>query len=404
MSARGLATRLALVGVLGAIGSGCAGVPRPVVLGEIDQVRAGAAAGEARRYAPDAFARAEKLRGDAEAALTGGDTAGAQILAERALAAYAHAAVIARTARAEATATDARAALVAAEAERGALDADQARVAAEAEALEQQLRVTRDAQPIQPSGKADPDRERARLAAARALAMEARLLCAAARLLTPAPAPGTPASGASASGGPGARDARLEAPLDEAEAALVKVEAELAAPSIPAAPIDAVTRARAGCLAALTSIRRASSPTSRAPGAGDALLAELSAAGAFAPSRDDRGVTVVLRGVFLGRGGAGALTPQAEARLAELGKVAAAHPSFPVEIVVHTDKPLTAREEPDQKTRADAAARALLKGSGPSVRVMPLVAGNRAPVADPAGPERARNARVEIVFITPEGF
>ena len=393
MSARRLTATLALVGLLGAI-AGCAGVPRPMVLGEIEQVRTGAAAVEAGRYAPDAFARAEKLRADAEAAFTGGDTAGAQLLAERALAAYAHAQALARAARAEATTTDAKAALVTAEAELGALDADQRRVAADAEALELQLRVARDAQPIQPSGKADPEREKARVAAARALAMEARLLCAAARLLAGAPGSAQAASGA--------RDTKLETPVDEAEAALIKVEGELSAASIPAAPIDAATRARAGCLAALTAIRRASSPTSRATGAGDALLAELSAAGSFAPARDDRGVTVVLRGVF--SGGAGALTPQGEARLAELGKIAAAHPSFPVEIVVHTDKPLTAREEPDQQTRAGAAARALLKGSGDTARVMPLVAGNRAPIADPAGPQRSRNARIEIVFITPEGF
>jgi flagellar motor protein MotB len=385
VSARKLGATLALLATLASGALGCAGVPRPGVLGDVDRVRVAPAAVEAGRYAPDAFARAEKLRADAEAALTGGDPAGAQLLAERALAAYAHAEALARAARAAATTTESKAALVAAEAELGALDADQARVAADAEALELKLKVARDAQPIQPSGKADPEREKARVAAARALAMEARLLCAAARLLT---APGAAA--------------RPDAPLDEAEAALGKVEGELSAASIPAAPIDAATRARAGCLAALTAIRRAAAPTGRAPGVGDALLAELSAAGGFTPSRDDRGVTVVLRGVFAG--GAGALTPQGEARLAELGKVAAAHPSFPVEIVVHTDRPLAARDEPAEKTRAAAAVRALLKTGGDGVRAAPLVAGNQAPLADPAGPDRARNARVEIVFITPEGF
>lgn len=397
MSARKLTATLALLAswapvVWGA--SGCAGVPKPLVLDEVARVRTGSAATEAGRYAPDAFARAEKLHADAEAAFTAGDTAGAQLLAERALAAYAHAEALARTARASATTTEAKAALTAAEGELAALDADQARLVADTEALELKLKVTRDAQPIQPSGKADPERERARLVAARALAVEARMLCSAARLLTGF----GPALGPSAQG---ARNPTLEGPIDEAEAALVKVEGELAATSVPAAPIDAATRVRAGCLAALTSIRRASAPTSRAPGSGDALLAELSAAGAFVPSRDDRGVTVALRGVF---GGGGALSPQGEARLGELGKIAAAHRNFPVEIVVHTDKPLTGRDDAEQKTRADAAARALLKGAGDAVRVLPLVAGNQAPVADPAGPERARNARVEIVFVTPEGF
>ena len=33
-----------------------------------------------------------------------------------------------------------------------------------------------------------------------------------------------------------------------------------------------------------------------------------------------------------------------------------------------------------------------------------ILAGNAAPVVDPAGAEKARNARVEIVFVTPETF
>ena len=398
MSARRSGATLLLLAPLLWGAFGCAGVPKPPVLDEVARVRTGPAAVEAGRYAPDAFARAEKFRGEAESAFNAGDQAGAQLLAERALSAYAHAEALARTARAEATTTDAKASLAAAEAELAALDADQARVVADAEALELKLKVTRDAQPIQPSGRADPERERARLAAARALAVEARMLCSAARLLTG----GGPALGSGAAGAGGARDAKIEAPVDEAEAALVKVEGELSAATVPAAPIDAATRVRAGCLAALTSVRRASSPTSRASGAGDALLAELSAAGAYAVSRDDRGVTVALRGLF--GGGGSALSPQGETRLGELGKIAAAHKGFPVEVVVHTDKPVSGRDDAAEQARAGVAARALLKGAGDAVRVLPLVAGNQAPVADPAGPERARNARVEIVFVTPEGF
>jgi outer membrane protein OmpA-like peptidoglycan-associated protein len=109
---------------------------------------------------------------------------------------------------------------------------------------------------------------------------------------------------------------------------------------------------------------------------------------------------VTLRGVF----GGASLTPAGEARLAELGRIAAAHPSFPVALVIHTDKPLSDKEEPAQRARAEAAARALLKGAGNAVRALPLVAGNRAPIADPSGPDRARNTRLEVVFVTPEGF
>jgi len=227
-------------------------------------------------------------------------------------------------------------------------------------------------------------RERARLAAARSLSLEARMLCGAARLLAGGAAP----------------DEKAKAQLDEADAALVKVEGELAAATIPAAPIDGATRARAGCLAALTALRRAGSPTSRAPGGGDALLAQISATGGYAPARDDRGVTVSLRNVFAGA----SITPQGEARLVELGKIAAAHPTFPVEIVVHTDRPAGPREQDGLKARAEAAARAVEKGGGGKVRTLPLVAGNGVPLADPAGPDRARNARVEVVFVTPETF
>jgi outer membrane protein OmpA-like peptidoglycan-associated protein len=366
----------------------CAAVPKPSVLADVDQVRGGPAAAEASRYAPDAFAKAEKLRAEADEAFKSGDTAGAQLLAERALAAYAHAMGLARIARAEATTAEAKTALSAAEAELGGLEANLARVTADADALELKVRVNRDAQPIQPSGKADPERERARLAAARSLAVEARMLCGAARLLAGSASP--------------APDDKAKAQLDEAEAALAKIEGELSAASIPAAPIDGATRARAGCLAALTTLRRAGSPTSRATGAGDALLAQISATGNYAPARDDRGVTVALRNVF--SGGGAALTPQGEAKLVELGKIAAAHPTFPVEIVVHTDKPAGAREQDGLKARAEAAAKAVEKGGGGKVRTLPLVAGSGVPLADPAGPDKARNARVEVVFVTPETF
>jgi outer membrane protein OmpA-like peptidoglycan-associated protein len=367
------------------LAAACAPVPKPSVLAELDRIHDGAAAAEAKTYAPDAFARAEKLRGESTAAFDAGDNAGAQLLAERAIAAYSRALALSRIARAQETQKTAESALAKSDAELAALDADQARVGADADALELKVKVTRDAQPIQPSGKADPEREKARLLAARALAMQARLLCGGARLL--AATAGT--------------DAKLAAQVDEAEAALAKVEGELA--GTPAAtPIDGATRARAGCLAALTAIRRAGAPVSRAPGQGDALLAEISAIGKFEPARDDRGVAVALRGVFAG--GGDKLTPAGEAKLAELGKIAAAHTAFPIVVVLHTDKSLSDKEEAAQRPKAEAALAALKKAAGQAVRAQAFVAGNRAPLVDPGGPDKARNARLEIVFVTPEGF
>ncbi|WP_437716040.1 hypothetical protein WMF45_06265 [Sorangium sp. So ce448] len=425
MSAR----RLAGVAVAGVLLGACAPIPRPAVLDELDDVRAGAAAAESKRHAPGAFARAEKLRGDALAALGKEDRSGAQILGEQAIAAHAHAHALSRVARAEAAETEAKAQRSAGEASLAGLEAEQSRVAAEVDALDMRTKVARDAQPVVPSGKADADREKARLAAARSLALQARLLCGAARLLiAPAPQDSSQAASASPAGpqpagaspagaqptaaspaGAQPSSAELATQLEGATAAIKKLDAELAEASgstraIPA-PIDQASRARAGCLAALTAARRAATPVTRAPGAGDALLAELSAAGTWSPVRDDRGIVVTLRGLFAGN----ALTKAGEARLRDLALVATAHPSFPVAVVVHTDREISAREEPAWAARADAVVRALGPAQGAAAAgapagpsIAPFLAGSASPVVDPRGSERARNARVEIIFVTPE--
>ncbi|AUX20585.1 exported alanine-rich protein [Sorangium cellulosum] len=445
---------------MGALLGACAPIPRPAVLNELDHVRAGAAAAESRRHAPGAFARAEKLRREALAAFDQGDGAGAQILGEHAIAAHAHAHALSRVARAEAAEAGAKAQGADREASLSALEAEQARVAAEIEALDMRTKVARDAQPVVPSGKADPARERARLAAARSLALQARLLCGAARLLiapeqpgTIAPAqPGTAATQAqsgtaaavaqpgtaaavaqpgtaaavaqpgtaAAAAQPGTaaaqarpdtapRDAALVTQLEEATAAIKKLDARLAEAGGPAraapTPIDQASRARAGCLAVLTAARRAATPVSRAPGVGDALLADLSAAGTWSPVRDDRGIVVTLRGLFAG----GTLTRAGEARLRDLARVSAAHPAFPVAVVVHSDRDLGEREASAWAARADAVVRALRPTQGATAGaapqgppIAPFLAGAAAPVVDPTGGERARNARVEVVFVTPE--
>jgi hypothetical protein len=135
---------------------------------------------------------------------------------------------------------------------------------------------------------------------------------------------------------------------------------------------------------------------SRAPGVGDALLADLSAAGKWSPARDDRGVVVTLRGLFAGSG----LTPAGAARLRELAAIAAANPAFPIAIVLHSEKEPFARDEPTWKARAEAVVQVMRSPQAP--RVEPVLAGARAPLVDPAGSDRGRNARVEIVFVNPE--
>jgi outer membrane protein OmpA-like peptidoglycan-associated protein len=376
-----------------ALMAGCASVPRPSVVAEAGRVSDSPAAREAKLLAPGAFAHAEKLRREAEAAFDDGDHAGAQILAERSIAAYAHAGALARLARSIDASAKAEAELAKAGAELATLEADHARVQAEVDALELKVRVARDAQPIVPSRRADPERERARLAAARALALQAQLLCSGARMLVAA---GPAEAATKASTIPG--DAAI-APSDavkEAQGSLDQLTALLAS-SPPAAPIDQAARARASCLAALTSVRRAKAPVATAPGSGDALLAELSAAGAL-PSRDDRGVVVTLRDGDKSKISA-ALSRAAEAQLTELGRVAAAHPAFPVLVVVHLDKDGKTERELAH-AHAEAVTRVLAAAHAPKVEV--VVAGAVTPVVDPGGRHRARNARTEVVFVTPE--
>jgi hypothetical protein len=379
---------LLLVAALGA--AACAPVPRPDALGAADQAGKSALAADARVHAPSAVAHAEKLRRDAEAAFAAGDQTGAQFLAEHAVAAYAHAHALARMARAQTATRAAEAELSRSQSELTALDADQAREATELDALETRIKVVRDAQAVVPSGPADPAREKARLAAARNLALQGRLLCGAARLLlADRKLPAPPAAGAAGKAGPD----NLAADVEAATVALGKLDAELAgAPA--AAPIDQATRARAACLAALTAVRRAQTPVSRAPGAGDALLAELGAMSGMSPARDDRGVVVTLRGAFRGD----ALTPGAQKALGDLGRVAAAHPGFPVVVVVHDAEGKGAGGQ----VRADAASSAL-RGAG-AARTDAVLAGTAAPLVDPAGSDRSRNARLEVVFVTPESF
>ncbi|HVK71156.1 MAG TPA: hypothetical protein VM694_42155 [Polyangium sp.] len=384
--------RMLLVALV-ALASACAPVPRPPILSEVDAVQQGAAAKEARDLAPLAYARAEKHRKEAHAAFDAGDVAGAQLHAEWALAAYAHAHTLARVARAEGDAKSTEAELAARQAELSTLDGEQTRAAAEVAALEARIKVARDAQPVAPSGPADAAREKARVAAARSLALEARMLCTAARLLlpeVPAPKADTPAP----IGAPTRETLVTE--LDEAQLIVKRLDESLA--QTGPAPIDLATRARSSCLTALTGMRRAMTPVTRAPGAGDALLGEISATRAFSPSRDDRGIVITLRNLFTGD----KLTPAATEQITRLGKLAAQNPRFPLAVVVHQDKEPSAKEQAAVKARADAVAAALRGANAPRVDI--VLAGAASPVVDPASSDRARNARVEIVFVTPETF
>ncbi|RLB60378.1 MAG: hypothetical protein DRI90_13860 [Deltaproteobacteria bacterium] len=361
--------------------AGCAPIPHPEVLNQVDSVRQATATLEARKHAPTAYAKAEKLRHEARAAFANDDLAGSQIIAEQALAAYAEAVALARIVRAEGQRVGLAADATAAEKRLAALDVEHQKVAADIAALQGQLRVLRDAEPIQSSPAAKGDRERARGQAVKTLQLQARLLCVAGRLLTQSRG-GTPPK-----------------ELTDAASALAELD-EWLARGPAAAPIDQATRARAACLRGLTVVRRADPDPAQATGADDALLTALSKAGYGRPLRDDRGVVVTLRDLFAGDaiGTAGAKA------LAAVAEVAKQHKSFPIMVVLHQRRPLDPRTEKRWRARGAALVAALKQQLGDRPVSPAQVAGAAAPLVDPQGPYSHRNERVDIVFITPRSL
>jgi hypothetical protein len=360
----------------------CHPIPPPQILAQADAIASGPASREAERLAASAFARAERLRTDAHTAFEDGRRVDAQFLGEQAVAAYAYARALARLARADAERERAAAALDESKSELTELQKEQSRLDAELAALEARIQVIRDAELPSSSGPASPERERARRAAATTLVGQARLLCAAAGLLLAMP---------------GTATGELTRDLDAAQKALAQVSDDLE--SSQAAPLDAARASRARCLGVLTRVRRAQTPVSAAPGQGDALLSELSATKRFHPSRDDRGVGVTLRGAFAGEG----LSPSGETSIADLVGVARAHPSFPVIVVLHLEKDTKSSDARALAQKQVDAVAERFRAAG-ATQVEALVAGAALPVVDPGGKDRSRNARLEIVFVTPETF
>jgi flagellar motor protein MotB len=350
----------------------CASAPRPQVMNDVASVSRGAQAQEAARLAPQAHAKAELLKRQAEDAYGSGDMAGAQILSETALAAYSHAFVLARLARASSELEKAKAELAKAKTALVDIDEKQKRAGAEADAIELRVKVARDAMPLSPNAPASPEREKARLDAARSLTSQARLLCAATRLLDP-----------SSSG--------LDAELGK----ISDLEKALGA-SPRNTPIDEAIALRSSCLKRLTVVRRPKTRATVAANVADALLADLGKSGELVPFRDDRGVVVTLRGLFAADG---KLKPEAVKLLETLGAVAKAHADFPVLVVVHSS---AGRGGDAEKKRGQTVADALGRAGATKVDVQAV--GSSQPVMDPArsGSDR-RNDRVEIVFVAPAG-
>jgi flagellar motor protein MotB len=106
---------------------------------------------------------------------------------------------------------------------------------------------------------------------------------------------------------------------------------------------------------------------------------------------------VTLRGAFKGT----ALVAEAEKQLRELGAVAAAHVSFPLQVVVHDATPPGDAQKTEDMARANAALAALTAGGASTAQAATETVGARLPMTDPTDPtSRARNARLEVVFVS----
>ncbi len=359
MSWRRVVPLLIGLGVLG-----CAQPPRPTVMKEVDAVRVGAAAKEAELLAPQAYAHAELLKSKAEAAYREKEPEGAQALSERAIAAYTRAFVLARIVKSEKRLASAKAELTKVQSELGQLDEQQKRVAAEADALELKIKVARDALPLVPNAATAPEREAARLEAAKALSTEARLLCVATQMIAPK------------------TDGLAQSLLE-----LGKLDAELAK-TPEATPIDRAIAIRSKCLRHLTHARRAATKSAPEGGAADKLLAQLSDAG-YEPVRDDRGIVVSLHAPL----SRGKLSAAANKALEALARVHQANPKFPLLVVLHTPR---GAQTPKAATERISNA---LSGSGKTQVRIEDAGGTQPVLGRKSRGALARNHRLEIVFV-----
>lgn len=356
------------------LATACASAPRPAILNELDAIRSGGSAREARQLVPQADARAEKLRNEAEAAWPKGQTATSEMAAERAIVAYSDARELARIVKAEQRLATARAEVHQAELQLQKLEADQKKAAAESADLDAQLRILREAESIAELKPSTPDRERARLLAAKTAVAQARLLCVSAKLLR------------------SSAQANAVSDVDAALNELGPLGERLGPNARGPAPIREAITARSRCQQLLTDARRPAAmanPVSERP---DQLFVELAQAG-FAPSRDDRGIVVTLFDAFRGA----ALEQAAVPRLADLGRLAQRFEPIPLLVVAHST-----RGEPtatDQQ-RGDAAA-SKLRASGVKTAYVQAV-GGRLPIADAKEVAQPRkNERLEVIFVTP---
>lgn len=353
---------------LGAFLVACATLPVPEALTVARQQEDLATNARVKALAPQAFANAVRLRERADDAYEDGNREASEILAEHALAAFQHAGVLARLARARERIDHGKAALLAAEEELVRVSQAQQLTEARAKALELRVRVVRDAEPLEPVGSAAPARENARREAAVSILEVARLLCLSARM--------------------------LDSGQEEANRTMQEVEAlerDLATRGSPVA-IDRAMTLRAECLRSLTLTRREGRKAAPETDAADVLFLQLrNALPEQSPVRDDRGIVVQSTQVFAGKS---AMTTDGGVRLTRaLADVARANPEFPLLVVVHGPESLA-------EGRSEALRKLLGEAGAASAQVHS--SGERLPSAiAPVKGSPAPASRVEFVLVTP---
>jgi hypothetical protein len=343
----------------------CASKVRPPILSELDAVRARPTMAETRRLAPQGHQQAERLFERAEAAWEEGQIAGSQIAAERALATYTRAEVLARIARAEQGLQASQEQLARLEQTQAELTSKQKTAAAELADLDLRLGIERDLEPIAPTTGSTPEREAARQRAARSTLAEAQLLCASASVLSP---------------GSHATEALLSA-IDELYGRLESTTV--------AVPVDQALGMRSRCLARLTEIRRPLQQASPVSTASDRLFVELGEA-QFSPSRDDRGISVVLRQVFEKN----AVSETAKRQLTELGVLARSH-STGLLVVLHD-----AKGEPTSSSQKQLPKLSELLRAAGAPSVQPYAVGGRLPEVATTTGTGQNTQRLELIFVT----
>ncbi|MCH2109330.1 MAG: DUF4398 domain-containing protein [Polyangiaceae bacterium] len=359
---------LAAGGVL--LVTACAGNQSPASLKTADAVALSPFAKDAAQKAPQAFAEAQSLLKEAHQAQSEGRSEEAAVLGEEAQVAFEIAFALTRTARAQERLEKAEAEDAEAEAAMRDLDIAQAKLTREADGYELRARVILDTEEVKDIEKMTPERRRARRDAAQLLTAEAQTLCMGAALLNP-----------EAEG------------LQKSREVVERLEVELSHGSTKDDLYPRAAHERNVCLKHLTLARRSEQQAQPDKPGSDSLLLALSKNGQWHPYRDDRGVVVTLHDDLLPQG---KLSEGSRAALDELQKVAHAHPTFSLLLLIHGDG--------KNQLLNQAGKLALESFELPKEPESHLqVVGDRQPLVSRRIPGAAtRNTRIEVIFV-PKG-